>query len=150
MKRKSDLDPFFHRLQEFSSHFSAVLEKMANFCAHIWTDFRWLCNSDGWGHLFVCFWKKVIKTIYSASRSGSKLRLLLLFNFPLDYKAVADVYRAEQSLLESKLLVGVQLESGSKGWQYLKLDFFGNEGFRVCMHILRRKTSELKLFQYEN
>lgn len=65
--------------------------------------------------MFVCFWKKVIKTIYSASRSGSKLRLLLLFNFPLDYKAVADVYRAEQSLLESKLLVGVQLESGSKG-----------------------------------
>lgn len=47
------------------------------------------------------FGKKVIKTIYSASRSGSKLRLLLLFNFPLDYKAVADVYRAEQSLLES-------------------------------------------------
>lgn len=38
------------------------------------------------------------------------------------------MYREKQSLLVGRLLVGIQLESGSKGWQYLKLDIFGKEG----------------------
>lgn len=43
-----------------------------------------------------------------------EVRLLLLFIIPLDYKTVADVYRAKQSLLEGWLLIGIQLESGTK------------------------------------